>query len=524
MRAFLCGAAAACGVMLHATPATGQLRATVIVSGLTQPVAFIQAPGDAATRYVVEQPGTIRVVRNGVLQAAPFLDLTASISAGGERGLLGLAFPADYASSGRFYVNFTNPAGHTVVARFKRSSSATPLLADPASRFDLRWSTGERLIRQPFANHNGGNLVFGPDGYLYIGMGDGGSADDPQNNAQNLSSLLGKMLRIDVSVPDSDPAGFRIPSDNPFRGTAAPEIWDVGLRNPWRFSFDDPALGGTGALIIGDVGQNAWEEIDYEPRGAGRKNYGWRNREGAHNNVTSLPPSLPPLVDPIFEYPHPTGFSITGGFVYRGAVLPRVYVGRYFFADFVSRKVWSIALTIDPSTGTARASDLRDHSGELGSPDVTSFGTDAAGELYFTSYEAGTISRITADGGTTQGAPILTLEDPVPGARVSEPFIITGWALDPDAPDSAGIDQIQVWAASLSGHDLRYVGTARLGLARQDIGDAFGAQFSHAGFALFANGLPPDRYRLFVFGLVHASGTFSVSRSLDIVVVDRERE
>jgi len=523
MRSRVWIAAAACSVILDAAPAAAQLRASVVVSGLTQPVAFVQAPGDAATRYVVEQRGTIRVVRNGALQAAPFLDLTASISAGGERGLLGLAFPPDYATSGRFFVNFTNTAGHTVVARFKRASSTNPVLADPASRFDLRWSNGERLIRQPFANHNGGNLVFGPDGYLYIGMGDGGSGDDPQNNAQNLSSLLGKMLRIDVSVPDTHPAGFQIPSDNPFRTGTAPEIWDIGLRNPWRFSFDDPALGGTGALIIGDVGQNAWEEIDYEPRGAGGRNYGWRNREGAHANVTSLPPSLQPLVDPIFEYGHPAGFSVTGGFVYRGAALPRLYAGRYFFADFVSRKVWSIALTIDRSTGTARASDLRDHSGELGSPDVTSFGTDGAGELYFTSYEAGTISRITADAEPTQGGGILTIEDPSPGGRVSEPFIIAGWAIDTDAVDSSGIDQIQAWAVSLTGHGVRYVGTARLGLERQDVADAFGTQFSHAGFALFAGGLPPDRYRLFVLGLVHASGTLSLTRSLDIVV-DRERE
>ena len=158
-------------------------------------------------------------------------------------------------------------------------------MADAASRFDLRWgSARESVIRQPFANHNGGNLVFGPDGYLYIGLGDGGNGNDPQNHAQNPNSLLGKMLRIDVNVPDSHPTGYTIPPDNPFlRGQpvpALPEIWSIGLRNPWRYSFDDPARGGTGALIIADVGQNAWEEINYEPRNRGGRNYGWRNREG----------------------------------------------------------------------------------------------------------------------------------------------------------------------------------------------------------------------------------------------------
>src|SRR6185436_19214180 len=177
--------------------------------------------------------------------------------------------------------------------------------------------------------------------------------------------LLGKMLRIDVSVADTHATKIAIPPDNPFPGGTRPEIWDIGLRNPFKWSFDDPAHRGTGALIIGDVGQSAWEEIDYEPAGRGGNNYGWRNREGAHNNVTSLPPAFTPLVDPIFEYPHPTGFSITGGSVYRGAVLGPAYRGRYFFADFVSAKIWSIALTIDAGTGRATASDLREHTADL---------------------------------------------------------------------------------------------------------------------------------------------------------------
>ena len=260
MRKSLFGVLCALAILVPGT-AAAQLRAVPYVSGLSLPVAFVQDPADATIQYVVQQGGRIRLIRSGVLQTAPFLDLTSSIASGGERGLLGMALPADYATSGRVYVNFTNTNGDTVVARFKRSSN--PLAADPASRFDLLWSTGERVIRQPFANHNGGNLVFGPDGFLYVGMGDGGSGNDPNHLAQDPASLLGKMLRIDVSVPDSNTAGLAIPADNPFRGSSRPEIWSFGLRNPWRFSFDDPSRGGTGALVIGDVGQSAFEEVDY---------------------------------------------------------------------------------------------------------------------------------------------------------------------------------------------------------------------------------------------------------------------
>src|SRR6185436_7962576 len=339
---------------------SAQIRGEVYVSGFTQPLEFVQDPSDPTVQYVVEQGGRIRVIRNGALLATDFLDLTLAVTpGGGERGLLGLAFPYDYAVTGRFYVNFTNrPAGDTVIARFRRRSTNPPS-ADPASRFDLQWAPGQRVITQPFANHNGGHLVFGPDGYLYIGMGDGGSGNDPDHNAQDPHSLLGKMLRIDVSVPDNDPNGYRIPADNPFAVSTQVrrEIWALGLRNPWKFSFDfSPAGAGTGALIIGDVGQGAWEEIDYQPAGRGGRNYGWRNREGAHNNVTSAPPAFLPLVDPIFEYTRTVGASITGGYVYRGTALGPQYRGRYFFADFVSQRIWSIALTIDPATGNATAS------------------------------------------------------------------------------------------------------------------------------------------------------------------------
>jgi glucose/arabinose dehydrogenase len=272
-------------------------------------------------QLVVEQGGRIRLVRDGIVSETDFLDLRSATVSAGEQGLLGLAFPPD-ASSPHFFVNFTDRSGDTVVARFRRSTN-NRLVADPASRFDLRWSTGLAVIRQPFANHNGGNLAFGPEGYLYVGMGDGGSGDDPDHRAQNPGELLGKMLRIDVNVADSHPAGFQVPADNPFVDTAGtrPQIWDFGLRNPWRYTFDDPSRGGTGALVIGDVGQDRIEEIDYEPRGRGGRNYGWRNREGAHDYVTSRPPAFTPLVDPIFEYDHSVGASITGGYVYRGAAL-----------------------------------------------------------------------------------------------------------------------------------------------------------------------------------------------------------
>jgi glucose/arabinose dehydrogenase len=512
------GVLTAClAVILYSSPASAQLRATTFVSGLTHAVVLVQDPADATIQYVVQQEGVIRVVRNGALQATPFLDLSAAISAGGERGLLGMAIPPDFAASGRFYVNFTNPAGDTVVARFKRST-ANPLVADPASRFDLRWSTGERVIRQPFANHNGGNIVFGPDGFLYIGMGDGGSGDDPQNNAQNLSSLLGKMLRIDVSVPDSDAAGFAVPANNPFRGTGAPEIWDIGLRNPWRFSFDDPSRGGTGALVIGDVGQNAIEEVDYEPAGRGGVNYGWRNREGAHDHVTSVPPAFLPLTDPIFEYPHPTGFSITGGFVYRGTALPATFRGRYFFADFVTQRIWSIALTINPSTGAATASDLREHTSELGASDITTFGVDAAGELYFTRYGAGTIMRI--ESAAPPSAPLLNIDQPSDGASVSQPFAITGWAIDRAATSSTGIDAVHVWVFPATGAPPQFVGAAQLGGGRPDVAQAFGgSQFATSGWGLFGRGLAPGDYRLMAFGLTRATGTFSIASAVDIHVV-----
>ena len=394
----LCVLAALClGSLGQPATAFAQLRASVYVTGLSTPLEFVQNPADPSVQYVVEQGGRIRVIVGGALQAASFLDLTGQISSGGERGLLGLAFPPDFATSRRFFVNFTDPNGNTVVARFRAPSNAA---ADAASRLDLQWSTGQRFIVQPFANHNGGHLAFGPDGFLYIGMGDGGSSNDPNNYAQTPGSLLGKMLRIDVNVSDADTKGFQIPSGNPFSGSPGylPEIWSFGLRNPWKFSFDDPARGGTGAMIIADVGQNAWEEIDYEPRARAGRNYGWRRREGRHDNVTSLPAAYLPLTEPILEYSHSIGSSITGGYVYRGSV-GAPYQGRYVFGDFISGRVWSIGLVIDGS-GEALAVDFVEHTAELGGGavlgNISSFGADAGGELYIVSYSRGQVLKVAA--------------------------------------------------------------------------------------------------------------------------------
>jgi glucose/arabinose dehydrogenase len=378
-----------------------QLRVRVQASGFSSPLAFVQDPTDRATQFVVQQDGHIRVLRGAAVLPQDFLDVSGSIVAGGEQGLLGLAFPPDAAASRRLFVNFTNRAGDTVVARFHRSGDAA--VADAATRFDLRWfgAGGPAFIGQPFANHNGGNLVFGPDGLLYIGLGDGGSGGDPGNRAQDPRVLLGKMLRIDVAVPESDAVGYQVPADNPFVANgpvaARPEIWAFGLRNPWRYSFDDPSRGGSGALIIADVGQDAWEEIDYEPRGGGGRNYGWPRREAAHDYDARRGVAFTPLVEPIHEYDHRTGNSITGGYVYRGDALPAGFRGRYFFAD-LSGRLWSLGLVVDGASGEARAGNLLEHTAELGGVgvlgNISSFGVDGDGELYVVNYSSGRILKI----------------------------------------------------------------------------------------------------------------------------------
>jgi glucose/arabinose dehydrogenase len=377
--------------------AAAQMRAHVVAEGLSNPVAFVADPADPSTFYAVEQRGTIRAVRGGTVEERLFLDLRSSISSGGERGLLGMAFAPD-APSRRFFVNFTNQDGHTVVARFTRRADGQ---VDPESRFDLLWPDGRRYIEQPFSNHNGGHLAFGPDGYLYIGMGDGGSGGDPLHLAQNPNTLLGKMLRIDVNVADTDPRGYRVPEDNPFVDrqpiAALPEIWAFGLRNPWRFSFDDWTRGGTGALVIADVGQTSREEVNWEPRGMGGRNYGWRLREGRQGYDDRQPAAYGPLTEPIHDYPRSQGQSITGGYVYRGAALDPMFNGRYFFADYVAGRVYSIGLHLDERQ-EATAADHLELTQLLGGTSalglISSFAVDAEGELYIVSYTSGRILKI----------------------------------------------------------------------------------------------------------------------------------
>ena len=388
----------ALSVGLVASPAAAQIRTQLVVSGLTNPLALVMDPLDHSTFYVVEQRGTIRSLRNGTLSSSFFLDIRSAIASGGERGLLGLAFPPDHATSRRFYLNFTNTAGHTVVARYTRTATGA---VDDSSRFDLMWPDGRRFIEQPFSNHNGGHLAFGPDGYLYIGLGDGGSGGDPLNNAQNPNALLGKMLRIDVTVPDNDSRGYRVPEDNPFVDrqpiAALPEIWAFGLRNPWRYNFDDWTHGGTGALVIADVGQNAREEVNWEPSGRGGRNYGWRLREGRAPYDARTAAAFQPLAEPVHDYPRSVGMSITGGYVYRGAALDPMFHGRYFFADYVAGRVFTIGLALDEQQ-EARAVDLLELTDILGGTTelglISSFGVDADAELYIVSYSRGRILKI----------------------------------------------------------------------------------------------------------------------------------
>jgi glucose/arabinose dehydrogenase len=407
--------------LVSASAAHAQLRAELVTAGLTAPVAVAQDPSNPNRQLIAEQSGRVRVVIAGVLQAIDFLDLRGVVSQnGGEQGLLGIAFAPHFGASGRVFVNYTNTLGHTVISRYVRASDA-PFVADVSSRFDLVWPDGKAWIDQPFSNHNGGHLAFGPDGYLYVGLGDGGSGNDPLHYAQSPTTLLGKMLRIDVAVPDTDPQGYDVPPTNPFVGSGIipAEVWSFGLRNPWRYSFDNPDLGGTGALVLGDVGQGAWEEIDYEPAGAKGRNYGWRNFEGSHPNITSLPLFSEPATGPIYEYDHGTGRSITGGYIYRGTALPSAYRGRYFFGDFVFGRIWSISVEV-ATNGEGIAADLMEHTAELGDAagSPSSFGVDSQGELLLLEYFTGRLYRI-----VSASAPPITS---APSCSTPDPFIAMG--------------------------------------------------------------------------------------------------
>lgn len=403
-----------------------------VATGLSSPIYATTDPTNNTRVFIVERGGQIKIVLNGTLQATPFLDVSAvltpssgSVVIGGttytvsrysEQGLLGLAFAPDYATSGTFYVNFvarrymTIPSppssadysfgcsgtsctlydlGRTVVAKMQRDP-ANPNRALLQTVTDLSQIDAILKVDQPFTNHNGGNIQFGPDGFMYIGMGDGGSGNDPGNRALNPALLFGKMLRIDPSGDDfpADPdRDYRIPAGNPYAsGGGAPEVWARGLRNPWRWSFDRL----TGDLWIGDVGQDLWEEVDVVPGNGGPgRNYGWRVREGLR--VTGLSAGsfdVSSLTDPVYVYPHDGttlgGYAVTGGYVYRGKAIP-AWRGRYFFADYVSRRVWSARMI----NGTwADFQDNTDGLNNLGTSntlvirDVSSFGEDNDGELF----------------------------------------------------------------------------------------------------------------------------------------------
>jgi hypothetical protein len=444
------------------------------------------------------------------------------ISSNSEGGVLGLAFAPDYASSGRLFVNFTDQNDNTVIARFTRATGET-LRADPATRFDLVWSDGNAFIHQPYCCHYGGHLAFGPEGYLYIALGDGGAWDDPDNNAQNPGSPLGKVLRLDVNVPDDDARGYRVPGDNPFIGQdgVLAEIWDAGLRNPWRYGFDDPARGGTGAMIIADVGQDHWEEIDYEPAGHGGRNYGWRNREGAHDYIDTLPPWFEPLTDPMYEYSHDgTGHAIIGGYVYRGAALGDFFTGRYFFGDFMTGQLWSAGLSIDPVSGEAAIADILDHTNELPAEATdyfASFGQDANGELYVVSWWHGTVFRIVP--GTAPPPPSTVLIDvdaPSNGQSLAQPFAISGWAADPLAETDSGVDYVQIWAKKHAGAEAPVLLGVASEVDRPDVAAVLGPQFGHSGFSMTVGGLAPDTYDLTLYA--HSSRTNKFETSLSLVV------
>jgi glucose/arabinose dehydrogenase len=342
----------------------------LVRGGLTQPVSITHA-GDSRL-FITLQPGLVVIWDGTEILPQPFLDIQSLVLAGGERGLLSIAFHPRYRENGFFFVNYTNSGGHTVVARY--SVSSDPNRADPMSARQILF------VEQPFSNHNGGQMQFGPDGYLYIGMGDGGSGGDPGNRAQNLSDLLGKMLRIDV---DSG-TPYRIPPSNPFTGNPSvrDEIWAYGLRNPWRFSFDR----ATGDLWIADVGQGLWEEVSFQPATSiGGENYGWRRMEGTHCFNPGSNCNTGSLVLPVIEYGHTGGAcSVTGGYVYRGSSFPRLQ-GMYIYGDYCNGKIW----------GATRDALGRVTSRELLDTNIliSTFGEDMNGELYVANH-SGAIHRI----------------------------------------------------------------------------------------------------------------------------------
>jgi glucose/arabinose dehydrogenase len=347
-----------------ATSATGVKLAPIADADFGEPVYVTQPPGNSTDLYVVDRTGEVDIVRDGKELPTPFLDISPKVSTDVEQGFLSIAFAPDYQSSGIFYAYYTGQDGNENVVEFKRSADS-PDVADPGSEREVL------KMADYAANHNGGLLLFGTDGHMYIGTGDGGGAGDPERNGQNLGSLLGKILRIDPAQSGNEP--YTVPAENPFAGRAGarPEIYSYGLRNPWRFSFDS----ATNALYIGDVGQDNWEEVDAVPSGKGAgANFGWSAFEGdaPFNSGQSAPGAIKPLL----VYSHDEGCSINGGYVVHDPALPSL-AGRYLYSDFCSGDIRSFKLE-----GTKAAGDK---STGLQTQSPTSFGTDNAGHIYVTS-------------------------------------------------------------------------------------------------------------------------------------------
>jgi glucose/arabinose dehydrogenase len=369
----------AMAVPASAAPADATIRLELRASGLSSPVFVTSARDGTGRLFIVEQTGRIRIYKDGAVLATPFLSIGSQVSKGNEQGLLGLAFHPSYATNRKLYVNFTDVHGDTVVREYRASSTNSNVVATSTARTILK-------VAQPYDNHNGGMLAFGPDGYLYIGLGDGGDSGDPGNRAQRTDTLLGKMLRINVNGSTST-KNYLNPSSNPYVGrTGRNEIWQIGLRNPWRFSFDR----ATGNLWIGDVGQGKWEEIDRAVRtskGAGRGvNWGWRVLEGFHCYKPSSGCSTSGKMKPMLEYEHVAGrCSVTGGYVYRGTDVPAL-VGGYVFADYCTGEIWVITAVAPPPAPKTLLLDA--------SFPISSFGENAAGELLVLDYDGGRMYAI----------------------------------------------------------------------------------------------------------------------------------
>jgi glucose/arabinose dehydrogenase len=362
-----------------AAPTDAHIKLAIRASGLTKPVFVTSAHDDTGRLFIVEQTGRIKIYKNGQILSTPFLNIAGQVSGGYEQGLLGLAFHPSFKTNHKLYVNFTDVNGNTVIREYRVSSTNSNVVATSTARTILR-------ITQPYDNHNGGMLAFGPDGYLYIGMGDGGSGGDPGNRAQNTGVLLGKILRININGSTST-KGYLIPSTNPYVGkTGADEIWQLGVRNPWRFSFDR----ANGSLWIGDVGQAAWEEIDRATRtasGAGRGvNWGWHVLEGFTCYSPSTGCNKAGKAPPLLVYDHSNGrCAVTGGYVSRGSLVPKLY-GGYVFGDFCSGEIWVVNATAASPATRVRLLDT--------SLTISSFGENQAGNLYVLDHDGGKLYAI----------------------------------------------------------------------------------------------------------------------------------